>query len=432
MTLSHMLALTYSNPNPAIGFVAGNWVQFAYVYLNQAPGYDLNPGTVFSLQSPPLAVLLEVGGNNILISTPVGTVPPRPANSANWCKTVGAVVRCLQGGVYGPWYECIGAAFSYQGAPSEEIYTKGLMLTGPKASGATPVNWDGRGYANAMQLSGISVGPASVTGRRIYRSAANGSTRYRLAGIGDNVTTTYTDLLADSALTAVVEPSGDTSALGQPQGQVNAGSPTLPLAGAGAFSTRGGIARVGGSQFIRYGGVIGNSLVNIPTTGPGSLIASVQFGVTVMVVSTIDGIPASGAGAIQSAIGVGEEVNVLVIVTDEAAATALAQVRGGDGYVETSVSKPRMTERELFAIARALLAQRGAALITARYRTRDPLTRSGPTIGIFFPAPTFYSFFLKIQDVTISWPGTTGRPVYEATASSDRFAFEDLLRRLKD
>ncbi len=51
-----------------------------------------------------------------------------------------------------------------------------------------------------VALTGIPIGGALVTARNLYRSTAGGSTYLLLATIADNLTTTYTDDIADSAL----------------------------------------------------------------------------------------------------------------------------------------------------------------------------------------------------------------------------------------
>lgn len=51
-------------------------------------------------------------------------------------------------------------------------------------------------------VSGIPLGGASVTSRKLYRTAAGGSTYLLLATIADNTTTTYTDNIADASLGA--------------------------------------------------------------------------------------------------------------------------------------------------------------------------------------------------------------------------------------
>ena len=53
-----------------------------------------------------------------------------------------------------------------------------------------------------VSLSAIPLGGSLVTSRKIYRTAAGGSTYLLLATIADNTTTTYTDNIADSSLGA--------------------------------------------------------------------------------------------------------------------------------------------------------------------------------------------------------------------------------------
>jgi len=53
-----------------------------------------------------------------------------------------------------------------------------------------------------VTLTGIPIGGASVTARKLYRTAAGGSTYMLLATITDNTTTTYTDNIADASLGA--------------------------------------------------------------------------------------------------------------------------------------------------------------------------------------------------------------------------------------
>lgn len=53
-----------------------------------------------------------------------------------------------------------------------------------------------------VSLTGIQLGGSNVTGRKIYRTVANGSTYMFLATIADNTTTIFTDNVADSSLGA--------------------------------------------------------------------------------------------------------------------------------------------------------------------------------------------------------------------------------------
>lgn len=54
----------------------------------------------------------------------------------------------------------------------------------------------------SIVLSHIPLGPAGTTARKIYRTAANGTSLLLVATISDNTTTTYTDTIADASLGA--------------------------------------------------------------------------------------------------------------------------------------------------------------------------------------------------------------------------------------
>ena len=86
--------------------------------------------------------------------------------------------------------------------------------------------------ASRVQLSAIPLGAATVTGRKIYRTAANANQLKFLATLADNTTTTFLDQYADAVLGANA-PTADTSALKQPDGMVVAGAKTIIVAGAG-------------------------------------------------------------------------------------------------------------------------------------------------------------------------------------------------------
>lgn len=55
-----------------------------------------------------------------------------------------------------------------------------------------------------VRITNIPIGGAGVTARKLYRTAANGSSYFLLATIADNTTTSYTDNIADSSLGAGV------------------------------------------------------------------------------------------------------------------------------------------------------------------------------------------------------------------------------------
>jgi hypothetical protein len=302
-----------------------------------------------------------------------------------------------------------------------------------------------------VQLSSVPIGPAGVTGRRIWRTIANGATLKLLTAISDNSTTSYLDLIADGSLGASEPPTIDTSGLEQPKGQVNSGSTTIPVAGTSAFRDQGGWARVG-EQVIQYTGKTSTSLTGIPASGSGALTATISYNSTIVTVPMLTGIPTSGAGSIQHAIVKGESVNRLVTIDSAAGQAALAEsfreldvfqlnvfqanvfqvgAATETGVIEEYVQDRRLTAEEGEARARAILALREFPETSIRYATRDPLTRAGRTVTVMLPDPVNVNDDFKIQRVHVSDFRDNLHPLCVVEASDSRFSFEDLLRQIR-
>jgi len=286
----------------------------------------------------------------------------------------------------------------------------------------------GTAQAAQVALSGIPTGAGTVTARKIYRAASNQIILQLLTTLADNVTTTFLDTIADASL-GVQAPTGDTSGLKQPDGQVIAGSTSIIVAGAAAFRTTGGWALLPGGQNIRYTGISGNTLTGIPPSGPGAILATINFNTTITAAPALEGVPASGVGAVVIAIKIGDPVNLLVQADDTDAQAALAATVGGDGIQEVYVQDNRISETEARARAQAALKQRNTVEETVRYECRDRLTESGASITVNLPVPTNMVGKYKIQTVTISqFQFAPTPPLRTVEASSNRFSFEDLLR----
>ena len=285
--------------------------------------------------------------------------------------------------------------------------------------------------AARFTLSTLSVGPATVTQRRIYRSAAGQTVLQLLATLADNLTTTYLDVLPDSSL-GVVAPTSDTSQLQLPSGTVLAGSTSLLLFGLSpAFQAGGGWAIVGNGEIaIRYSGVTANSLTGIPATGVGSISTTLSFGSLATAAPALLGIPASGPGSIRYALHAGDNINLLMTCDDLNAQAALAAMIGGSGITEGYIQDGRIGYTEALARGAAMLDERAHLIIEVHYTCRDPLTRSGATIHCALPAPTNLGGDYKIQDVTIAnfSPKPGQPPTYTVQASSERYSLDDLLR----
>lgn len=291
--------------------------------------------------------------------------------------------------------------------------------------------------ANQVSLTSIPIGASAVTQRKIYRTAAGGAQLKLLTTIADNVTSTYTDSIADGSLGANV-PTVDTSGLAQPQGNVIAGSTSLQIASIGAFPPQGWAVIGNGQQVIRYTGISGTVLTGIPASGPGSIQATIAFNSTVTAPPQLTGIPSSGAGSILYPILKGDEANLFVQVDDLDAQAKLSALRdplnllgGAAGIQEDSLQDRRLSHREALARGAAHLAARRDVAISLRFQTRDINTRAGRTIRVNLGAPfNLFGAEFMIQQVTTSKFRPAMNPTYDVSASSVRLTFDDLLRKL--
>jgi hypothetical protein len=325
--------------------------------------------------------------------------------------------RTAAGGAQLKFVQVVAASGVY----TDTLADAGLGANAPTVNTAT---------AAQVAVSGIPTGIAAVTGRKMYRTAAGAAQLQLLATLADNTTTTYTDAAADSALGANLPP-GDTSGIQQPNGQVLPGSPTLPVAGLGAFVAAGGWAIIGnGQQVIRYTGIAGGSLTGIPPAGPGAIVAAVSYNSTATAAPAVRGIPATGSGRIRYPIASGDPVDLLIIVDDVDAQTLLASLIGGSGIKESKITDRRIGVAEATARGNALLAQRKTIDVALNYTVRDPNTVSGATVHVDLPAPHNVAGDYQIQDVMLSaFSAIAGRlPTATVQASTARYTFDDLLR----
>jgi hypothetical protein len=288
-------------------------------------------------------------------------------------------------------------------------------------------------FGAQVALSGIPIGPAATTGRKIYRTAAVGGSLKLAATIANNTATTHTDAVADSALGAV-PPVTDTSGLTQPNGQILPGATSLPIAGNAPFETAGGWAIIGnGEQVIRYTGVTAGALTGIPASGAGAITATVVYNSTVTAAPMLIGIPATGTRSIVRALTAGDEMYLVVQMDDAAAQAALAADVGGTGIREEWVQDRRLSIEEARARGRATIALRPLDVQTLGYTCRDLRTAVGKTVTVNLPAPTNIVGTYRIQAVTIDnfRPNPTQYPTFTVRASSSHFSFDDWLRRMR-
>ncbi len=249
---------------------------------------------------------------------------------------------------------------------------------------------------NQATLNAIGVGPTGVTSRRVYRSVAGNIVDLKLlATIADNTTTSYADSTADASLSTAA-PTNDTSALTQEQGQVNAGSTTIIVAGPGAFSTDGGWVLTG-NQAIRYTGVSGETLTGVPVSGSGSVRATINYGSTIIEASRLTGV----AGLTRD-VASGTDIVLRVTRNDLTAQAALAVTEGGDGIHEHLVSDDRLSIEQATERADAELATFGSVIRSIQYQTRHPNTTPGRTITVDLAPPVNVDESFIIREVTLT------------------------------
>lgn len=109
------------------------------------------------------------------------------------------------------------AALAGAGAGNVDNGIHRYLITFVTADGETdagsvsgPVTVADKTVNGKVQLTGIQIGGANVTSRKIYRTTAGGTDYLLLATIADNTTTTYLDNIADSSLGAGAPTSNTT------------------------------------------------------------------------------------------------------------------------------------------------------------------------------------------------------------------------------
>lgn len=291
----------YSNggPGPPFPFVAGDAIRYwAYTFTTAAgetlPSPTFAPAGTYPVSGGPYAA---------------GTVIPiGPAGT-----TGRNVYRTTQG----------GSQLKLVGSIADNTTTSfgDTVFDGALGANAPTVNTASLG--NQVALSGIALGVTGTTGRNIYRTVVNGAQLKLQQTIANNTATVgVQDATADGSLGANA-PTSDTSGLSTVTGAVLAGSTSLLTAGAGPFASAGGWAAVG-QQLVRYTGITGNTLTGIPASGPGAIVATVNYGTIITASPALIGIPASGVGSILYPILPGDPVNLLVQVDDAPAQATLA------------------------------------------------------------------------------------------------------------
>ena len=364
------------------------------------------------------------GGSYYPVLEPAGAVAP-----------VGSVM-IFRSDNFGPWF--IGTHVGFTSNPGWYYqccagYSNGVVQ---------PVTQFG-----SVEVKEIPISKASgVTGRKLYRTTANGSALKLLATIANNTATSYGDTVADAALGAAPPPA-DTSAI-KDEGQVIPGATTLPVSSTTPFSEDvgpgggGGWVRVGALP-IRYTGIGSGVLTGIPATGSGAITAAFRYGTQVLVQPRLYGIPAAGLGALVNPIRRGDNVLLRYERADADAISAMAErlapagvaAQYEDGRIQLVVSDSRFGLAELMEHVEATLIERKDPQLTLTFTSRDLSLQVGRLITINVTQPPIHGTFriqkIGLSQIAISGGRATVHPLKTVEASNKLYKFSDLLRRLR-
>jgi hypothetical protein len=313
------------------------------------------------------------------------------------------------------------------------------IVNGPQIGSSTAT-------MRSVTILSIPKGAGTVTGRKIYRTAANAAQLKLLQTVANNTDTgPYADTTADAALGANA-PTFDTSGLGGTQ-EVAVGSSEIPVSSTQPFTDDGGAsggwAQVG-NMTIRYSGIGTNKLTGIPPSGPGSITAAVRYGAQILVQPRLVGIPQSGGGAIVYPIKQGDAVVIRAQLVDLDACTAMAvrfnltdPVDTEDGKIIEVFTDSRFGLKELTATITAMLTDRKTPVRAVSFETRDGTMELGRTVTLALTTPAISGTF-RIRQVTFSEIAISGHrrewfppPLRKIEATNKLYAFSDLVRRIR-
>lgn len=129
----------------------------------------------------------------------------------------------------------------------------------------------------------------------------------------------------------------------------------------------------------------------------------------------------------------GAGVRFYMQVNDLESQEAMARLEGTDGIHESVISDTNMLlPQQMYIAANAELELFSRPVVTIKYGTRDPKTKSGQMVHVDLSDPPCNGDFL-IQDVTIDQfhdESDTLLPRYTVTASSVKFELNDLLLQI--
>lgn len=148
----------------------------------------------------------------IVVQTPPAVEPITVAEVKAYCRIDGSNAEPAPSAISGVALASPAAAGNVDNGAHRYLVTF-VTADGETEAGAVSaaVTVADESVNGQVRLTGIPTGGAAVTSRKLYRTAAGGSTYLLLATLADNTTTAYTDNIADASLGAGA-PSSNTTA----------------------------------------------------------------------------------------------------------------------------------------------------------------------------------------------------------------------------
>lgn len=430
--------------------VKGGWYQLRLLFPFDGGSYGIGPpsvpvmwdGKYWQIYTGPTAMDPQGRGFTYYPALhPAGYVPPsryqqvwvyRTSPANNYSAFYGAGFIQVPTSVYSnDWYTL------------NTVWSDSDTITGA-GGGALPAAGPPFGALYLGQIPTIS--NPDITGRKLYRTAANGSQLKLLATL-NKTSTEYLDVAADSAL-GVNVPTADTSGIKQTDGNVLQGATSVPVSSITPFEADGGAGggwvRIGG-MVVRYTGMdtAAGTLTGVPSGGLGSVTAVVKYGAQILVQPRLVGVPASGAGSITIGIRKGDTLTIRLMVEDVNAINFMAELlklpgqpaQQLDGIIEHVITDTRASLTELNAIITATLMEKKDPRKTLTFESRDPSLDVGKLITINLTMPPISGTFriqrVSFREIAISGALARVHPLRVIEASNKLYTFSDLLRQVR-
>lgn len=186
---------------------------------------------------------------------------------------------------------------------------------------------------------------------------------------------------------------------------VSAGATSIPVTSALAITPAGvgvpgWIKSFDSDQMIYFGGVAGNTLTNIPTSGPGAIRQDIPINTLVY------HLPQLSIYAVPLAVAVpaGTAVTPMTTVDDAAAQATQAAIEGGDGIHEAAIRDRRFDQGNAQELGDADLDFFNDSIDEVSWVTRDMNARVGSRQSISLTGTDSYSTTVTIRRVDVEYP----------------------------